>query len=70
MSGGVLVNALQLLPAVIQREAVENRDSYAVGNSLQSQSTDGIESQRETQTAAFTKPEKHWAPAPCVAACS
>ena len=34
------------------------------GSLLQGRLSGGIESQRETQTAAFTKPEKHWAPGP------
>lgn len=61
-------NCTRKLTILIELAAIEDCDSYHVGNPLQGRLAGGIESQRETQTAAFTKPEKHWAPGPCGAA--
>jgi hypothetical protein len=50
---------MRKLTNVIERAAIENRNSRSVGNSLQSQLTSGIKSERKGQTARFTEPEKH-----------
>lgn len=61
-------NCRHKLTSSIEPAAIEDCDFYTVGNPLQDRLAGGIESHGETWTAAFTKPEKHWAPGPCSAA--
>lgn len=61
-------NYTRKLTNLIEPAVIEDCDSCPVANPLQGRLSGGIESQRETQTAAFTEPEKHWAPGPCGAA--
>ena len=65
-----LSNGNRNLTSLIEWVTIEHRDPYAVGNPHHGQSAGGIELQRETQTTAFTKPEKHWTPAPGVVPCA